>query len=181
MSLFLCISSYYKVKESKEVDVVVLKDIIKFSNRNLHPYLVFTGINTGYGFFGTSVSTQKFIEMEKYDFNNKLIESNDDFGFTTVTGRIRYEGFPTHISNFISETETMQKNDTLKKNTKNIKLRQDYANKLFKHLGKRAIGKNPNTQYYVIRLCTIIPHDIWQGQLTKNKVYVEKEYKYYIK
>ncbi|REC60279.1 hypothetical protein DRF65_21615 [Chryseobacterium pennae] len=181
MSFYLCISSYYKVKESKDVDVWVLKDIVKFSNRNLHPYFVFTGINTGYGFFGTSVSTQKFIEMERYDINNKLLESSDNFGFTTVTGRIRYEGFPTHISNFISETEEMAAKDSTQKKSKDIKLREDYAYKLFKHLGKRAVGNDTNTQYYIIRLCTIIPHDIWQGQITKNKVYVEKEYKYYIK
>lgn len=141
-----------------------------------HGYLIISGINTGYGFFGTSVSTQKFFTLEVYDSSKNLILSDNKFGFRTTTGYERFNGFPTHLMNFIYEIDKDKKK---KGNTKDIELREQYLYKALKYLGKNVAQRYKKAKTYKVKLNTVVPYDIWADKkFRKNQVYVKTEFEY---
>lgn len=175
----LCIKGYISVNEKIDRPIPFISSISSFfySLPLFNTYRILTGTNTGYGFFGTSVATQKFVTIEILDKNCNVIFKDDTFHFQTTVGKSRFDGFPTHISNFIDETGRMKRDK--KSNQKLIDLRDKYVEKVFKHLGKRVSKHIANAYSYKISLITVLPISIWnEKKLNKNVVYIEKIYQY---
>lgn len=176
LSVYLTANAFFKTKYHKEVKVPVINFLVKdIYDKHATGYLWISGLNTGYGFYGINVSTQKFFIVNVYDKNKNLIIKDNRFNFHTTTGYMRFDGFAYHIANFISESDKMR-TDKHPEKIKYLSVREDYVNKVFKYLGKAVAKKINDADTYTVKLCTIIPHDIWSKQkIDKNQVYVEKE------
>ena len=179
LSLYLSIKSYKQVNGQRNFEIPIVTNIV--SKLNMNDYFTFyrivTGTNTGYGFYGTSVATQKFILVEVYDEECRLLCKDDNFNFKTIVGKSRFGGFSVQISNFMNETKKMKNESNSDKRL--IALRDKYVEKIFKHLGKSVSSKFENSKSYKISLITVLPISIWnEKKIAKNVVYVEKIYWY---
>lgn len=178
-SVFLCIKAYNDVNGSRNKEIPILTNSISALNNNtiFFVYQMISGTNTGYGFFGTSVATQKIITVEIFDRKCVLLHKGEDFNFQTFVGKGRFKGYPIHLSGFIDETNKMRKD--VKSDLKLIALREKYIEKVFKNLGKCVSNKITNSNSYKISLKAVIPMNIWnKKRISKNIVYVEKVYQY---
>jgi hypothetical protein len=178
-SIYLCIKGYMTVTQRTNKEIPLMSSIasVCYKSRLFNAYRILSGTNTGYGFYGTSVATQKFVSIEVYDKACKLILKDDAFNFNTFVGKSRFDGFPTHISNFMEETKRMKRDENA--NKKLVALREKYVEKVFKHLGKSVCNKTLNSYCFKISLITILPISIWnEKKISKNVVYVEKIYQY---
>ena len=178
-SLYLTIKSYKDVNGQRNFEIPIITNFISKLNMSdfFIAYRIITGTNTGYGFYGTSVATQKFILVEVYDKECKLLCKDDNFNFKTLVGKSRFSGFSVQISNFMNETRKIKNEDS--SNKKIVALRDKYVEKIFKHLGKSVSNKFKNSKSYKISLITVLPVSIWnKKKIEKNIVYVEKIYWY---
>lgn len=180
-SVYSCITAYKKVSRVEDVNIPILTEVtsLLYNNSSFTFYRIFSGTNTGYGFYGTSVATQKFIIVEVLDSANNVLLKDENFNFRTFTGKSRFDGFPTHISNFIDETDRMS--ESKKPIKRVIKLREKYVEKIFKYLGKSVSKTVKSSHSYNISLITVLPQNIWANKINKNIVYVEKVYRFYNK
>nr|WP_315421386.1 hypothetical protein [uncultured Pedobacter sp.] len=176
LSIYLTAGAFFKTKYQKDVEIPVVDFLVKnVYDRYGSGYLWLSGLNTGYGFYGINVSTQKFFVVEIYDKNKILIHKDNRFNFNTRTGYMRFDGYAYHIANFMAESDKLKLNNTVSRKML-INARSQYTNKVFQYLGRGVALKVNNADSYVVKLCTIIPHDIWASQkIEKNQVYVEKE------
>lgn len=176
---YVCIKGYISVTEKVDRPIAFMSSVSSFfySIPLFNTYQILTGTNTGYGFFGTSVATQKFITLEIFDNNCNLILKDDSFRFQTSVGKTRFDGFSIHISNFIEETEKIKRDKRPDK--KLIVLRDKYVEKVLKQLGENVSKHFVNARSYKISLITVLPISIWNNKkLNKNVAYVEKIYHY---
>lgn len=179
-SVYLGVTAYYKVRHHTDthVNVPVVGALYKvYSKWWFAPYLIVSGTNTGYGFYGMNVATQKFFKLDVFDKDRKLIYSGERFGLKTLGASTRFEAYPTKISNFISETNDMKSKaipDTLV-----IRLREEYVVKVAKYLGKSATSQIKDAKYYRVTLNALIPINIWTNEsLTKNKIFPQKIFEF---
>lgn len=122
-----------------------------------HSYTIFTGTDTGYGFYGINVATYKYFEVELYDKDKKLINKTNTFGFKGQNNLARFEVLASKMANYIVENKNFPKN----KDQKLLKIRKLYVNKVFKRIGLFEAKKYSNCKYYKVTLYTLMPTDIW--------------------
>jgi hypothetical protein len=178
LSITSIVEAFISFHHKKKANIPILtsfKNVI-YSRKYLHNFLILSGTNTGYGFYGISVSTEKFLEIELYDSSKKLIKADIYFNFNTVNGFSRFKSYASHLSNYINDTEEMIKTDTLPQSKANIAFREKYIEKVFKYLGNSIAKGTPNCHSYKVKLNTVVPINVWSKEKQENpKKYVIKE------
>ncbi len=152
------INSFLDYNNFNKEKLVVLNNTIKklLYNPIYHSYTIFTGTNTGYGFYGINVATYKYFSVELYDKDKTLIEKTNTFGFRNQNNLARFEVLASKIANFIVENKNFPKNE----DSELLKTRKLYVNKIFKYIGLFEAKKTKDCKYYKVTLYTLIPSDI---------------------
>lgn len=182
-ALWADIDSYWSFHYDKTPDIPVLK-FFKL-NKYTEPYYVFTGTNTGYGFYGTHTSTEKYMRITFFDSLDKEIKSDRYFKLESSNGITRLEGYASFLTNYVADTKKMIESDTgpiedvdpdIQQLRRDYQFRKDYIVKSLKWLGKRESKKIPKCKSYKIELITIVPEDVWsRDRNNKPKIYVVQQ------
>lgn len=189
------VSSNNKVSEEKKPIPVLDPLKAVFSSSAIRPYLVISGIETGYGFYGKNVATNKYLVIEIYDKDSNRIKSIDYAqAFNTSNGLSRFETLPSKLYNFLTETEDLKKvkkKDDTAALQKMISAREQYVEKSLKYIARsvvssdlsKRIGLTPAEQneitFFKIKLITIIPpENIFSKNSKEPSIFVLKEYIY---
>ncbi len=151
------------------------------------PYMILSGIESGYGFYGRNVATHKYYFIEFYDKDNRLLETFDYANlFKTANGFSRFQTFPSKLYNFIVQTEDRKKKILSEQENRLIKLRESYTEKTLKYIAQAAVenaekagivkGKITSCK---IKFITVVPplNLFNKDNFTDNKqnIYVLKE------
>lgn len=178
LSVYLVIDSFVDVHYQKKSNIPVigfLKDNV-YDSKYFRNYLILSGINTGYGFYGISVSTEKYLEIDLYDSARQIIKKDNYFNFSTTSGFSRFKGYASHLANYINDTNEFLQKDNSEETKLNTAIREKYIEKVFKWLGKDIAASTPGCAYYKIKLNTVIPVNVWkQKENEKLLIYVIKE------
>lgn len=144
--------------------------------------MIFSGTNTGYGFYGVNVATNKYYFVELYDVNNVFIKKIEINNFKTSNAFSRFDTSTSWIYNFNVDTKEYEKNnEDSKQKEKYCKIRNDYETKIYKYIGQFYAKKEKNCKFYKVKLATIVPPNIWKSKLTQNNLYVIQEKSFKIK
>lgn len=182
-ALWANIDSYWNFHFDKTLDIPVLS-LLK-QNRYTEPYYVFSGTNTGYGFYGIHTSTEKYLKITFFDSIDREIKSDRYFKLSGSNGITRLEGYASFLTNYVADTKELLEADTTSTSDttadviqlrKNYQFRKDYVVKTLKWLGKREAKNIPGCTSYKIKLITIVPEDVWERKRkTKPSIYVVQE------
>ncbi|MGX1025047.1 hypothetical protein [Psychroflexus sp. MBR-150] len=181
LSIYLFIDAVSKTKKKIPVLTHLKNDI--YDSNFIRPYLVFSGINTGYGFYGINVATNKFFLIEILDEQNCIVEEINVSNFKTKNSFQRFHTLPSWLYNFkVETTELKEKSSILEEENKYIELRDEYVKKINKHILKSYIRVEDLKENYIyrIKLITVVPPDIWKSNLDKNNIYVLEEHDFKI-
>lgn len=177
---------------SKSIPILGLLKVA-YNSRWIRPYTILSGVESGYGFYGKNVSTNKFFIIELYNKDSSLIKTiNYAQTFNTASGLSRFETLPAKLYNFIVETEDLKKNSIERdsgQTARIIRLREQYAEKIFKYIAKSVIkdaiaqrhGITDNVkktvEYYKVKFFTIVPpQNIFnQSNRERHTIFVLKE------
>ncbi|WP_018675950.1 hypothetical protein [Riemerella columbina] len=170
ISLNSVIYSYVDYKGIESENAEDFNELVnKFMHNSIYnSYAIFTGTNTGYGFYGINVATYKFFVVELYDSNDDLIHKTSTFDFKNKANLQRFDVLSSKIANSITE---IKKNKDDDKKSKIFGMKKDLTKKIFKYIGLQQAKKYNNCKYYVVKLYTLIPDDIWDNEnynLLKN-------------
>ncbi|MXV37917.1 hypothetical protein GO491_04380 [Flavobacteriaceae bacterium Ap0902] len=177
LALNSVVYSYMEYQNIKNTSIENFNDILNTFRHNsiYNIYAILTGTNTGYGFYGINVATNKFFVVELYDSNDKIIHKTSTFGFKNKSNLQRFNVFSSKTANYIAEL-----NKENNKKSKATEMKEKLTKKYFKYIGLREVEKYDNCKYYIVKLYTIIPDDIWENKnyfLSKN-VGEYKSYKF---
>lgn len=151
------------------------------------PYMILSGIESGYGFYGRNVATHKYYFIEFYDKDNRLLETFDYANlFKTTNGFSRFQTFPSKLYNFIIKTEDQKKESLNEQGKKLVKLRESYTEKTLKYIARAAVKKvqttgiaNGKITSCKIKFITVVPplNLFSNDNFTSNKqnIYLLKE------
>lgn len=158
-SIISTIGSFFDIHKIKSDRFSVVNELFNhFLNNPLYRgFAIFSGINTGYGFYGINISTHKYFEVELFDGQNCLISSTKDFGIERQNNLIRFEVLASKMANFISENKEFELNE----NDRVLEIRKLYVEKIFKYVGKYEAKKDKKCLYYRTTLYSLMPSDIW--------------------
>ncbi|WP_126973152.1 hypothetical protein [Gynurincola endophyticus] len=189
------ISSNNKVSEEKKMVSVLHPLKALFSSSAIRPYLVISGIETGYGFYGKNVATNKYLIIEIYNKDSNRIKTIDYAqAFNTSNGLSRFETLPSKLYNFLTETQDL-KNGEKKGDTvalqKMISAREQYVEKSLKYIARSVVNEeiskrinlSPKEQteinFFKIKLITIVPpENIFKNNNKEQSIFILKEYIY---
>ncbi|MEO1033805.1 MAG: hypothetical protein AAFX55_20650 [Bacteroidota bacterium] len=182
-ALWANIDSYSNFHFDKSLRIPLLS-LFK-QNKYTEPYYILSGINTGYGFYGTHTSTEKYLKIAYLDANDKEIKSDRYFRLSRTNAIKRLEGYASFLTNYVADTEKLIEEDTTAASDtspdvirlrKRYQFRKDYVVKTLKWLGKREAETISGCTSYNIKLITIVPEDVWERKRkTKPKIYVVQE------
>lgn len=147
--------------------------------KNIQPYFIFSGINTGYGFYGIKTATEKYFKVIYFDSTGNVISQDRYHGFNTLNGISRYKGYASSLGNYISDTDKLREKYAFNNEYKEVlEFRQNYAEKSFKWVGQRKAKTIEGCSYYKVELITIVPDDIWDknNHKKKPKIYAIQDY-----
>ncbi len=176
LSIYLFLDSVWKKKEDLPVLTYLKHDV--YDSNFIRPYLVFSGINTGYGFYGINVATNKFFLIEILDEQNCIVEKINVSDFRSKNSFQRFHTLPSWLYNFKVETTDLYEEADSPQEKKYAELRDLYVKKINKHILKSYLDREelqPDYKY-VIKLVTVVPPDIWNSKLEKNNIYVLENY-----
>lgn len=178
LSVYLFIDAAFN--KDKEMNIYFFGDLKKnvYDSPIMRPYMVLSGINTGYGFYGINVATNKYFLIEILDNQNKMVDELNVSNFKTSNSFSRFHTLPSWIYNFKVETNDIKELESAKDNEKYIELRETYVRKMFKHLLKSYIKEPIKNRKYLVKLVTVVPPDIWKEKLEKNNVYVLEKFEF---
>ena len=93
ISVTSVVNSFLDYNNFDKEKLVTLNHTIRecLHNPVYHTYAIFTGTNTGYGFYGINVATHKYFNVELFDKDEKLIKSTNTFGFKNQSNLARFE------------------------------------------------------------------------------------------
>lgn len=188
--IILLLQSYLiisiEIGEDKRIPILSFFKENIYNKQPLNYYSQFSGINTGYGFYGINVATNKYFIIETYK-KNKLIKKENLVHFKTKNGYSRFSTICSWIYNFNVETKELEtklknkKDKDILKNEKEIvqviKVRKMYIEKLYKYIGKNTI-KTKDYDKYIVKLITVVPPKSFDEVKDKNNVYVIQEYEF---
>lgn len=182
-ALWANINSYWSFHFDKSLSIPVL-NMLK-QNKYTEPYHVISGTNTGYGFYGTHTSTEKYLKIIFLDSSDKEIKSDRYFKLKGTNGIMRLEGYASFLTNYVADVDKLIKIDTTSpldtspgvlRLRKDYKFRKDYILKTLKWLGKREAKSVTDCASYSVKLLTIVPEDVWsRNRKIKPNVYVVQE------
>lgn len=179
LSITSIVEAFRSFHYKKKGDIPILTSFKNsiYSRKYLHNFLILSGTNTGYGFYGISVSTEKFLEVELYDSSKNLIKTELYFNFNTINGFSRFKSYASHLSNYINDTDELIKTDSSAKAKPIIAFRKSYIEKVFKYLGRSVASNTPHCHSYKVKLNTIVPINVWDSKEKQEnpKRYVIKE------
>jgi hypothetical protein len=181
LSIYLFIDAVSKTKKELPVLTHLKNDI--YDSNFIRPYLVFSGINTGYGFYGINVATNKFFLIEILDEQNCIVEKINVSNFKTKNSFQRFHTLPSWLYNFkVETTELKEKASISEEENKYIELRDEYVKKVNKHILNSYIRNEDLKENYSyrIKLITVVPPNIWKSNLDKNNIYVLEEHDFKI-
>lgn len=177
------LDSYWSFHYDETLKIPVLSMFKQ--NRYTEPYYIFSGINTGYGFYGTHTSTEKYLKISYLDANDEEIQSDRYFKLTGTNAIMRLEGYASFLTNYVAETEKLIELDTtdvsdtspeVVKLRERYNYRKEYVVKTLKWLGKQKAKDIPNCVSYRVKIITIVPEDVWsRNRNTKPNIYVVQE------
>lgn len=171
LSAYLFIDAAFEDRELPPL-TYLKKEI--YDDTPLKHYLVASGLNTGYGFYGINVATNKYFMVEVLDEQYCISSKIDVCDFETKNSFSRFHTFPSWLYNFKVETNEVKKEADYSR--KYVQLRNKFVEKSFNYVGKTYTqGLPPGTRYNV-KLITVVPPDIWNTKLKKNNIYVLEEY-----
>lgn len=171
----------YKHFYNKKTTVPVLSYISQnvYQSEFCGNYMMLSGINTGYGFYGLTVSMQKFFVVTFYDSLKNEIGKDRYLSFSNVNSYSRLESLALKLGNYIYETQEMAVPNPTNLQRQEIEVRKTYVEKMFKWIGKQQAKKIPKCAFYKVTLFTILPVDIWNDKNDKEmKIYGIKEIAY---
>lgn len=176
LAAYLTITTYVNVHERRHPNVPVLGFLKEkvYDNKYFNNYLVFSGINTGYGFYGIRTAMENTLTIELYDSSKKFIKEDAFFNFSTTSGFSRFQGFAAHLASQLGDIEVLVK-DSSAAAKQFVKFRGMYVEKVFKWLGRKIARETAGCAYYKIKLNTVVPVDIWRDSMETPKIYVIKE------
>lgn len=170
------IDGYFSFHHNKTLDIPVLSYFKQ--NRNIEPYYILTGTNTGYGFYGIHTATNKFIRITYLDSLDKPIAYDRFLNLSTTNGISRLEGYASYLTNYIAETEKLveSEEDKDENRLKLISFREDYIGKILKWLGKKKAENIKDCSAYKVELLTVLPKEASSEFETKPpQLYVIKK------
>ena len=174
LSIYLFIDSIF---EDREIPPLSFLKSYVYGSTEMRHYLVFSGINTGYGFYGVNVATNKFFLVELLDSDNKIVKTLNVSDFSTNNSFSRFSTLPSWIYNFNVET-----NELTNKGEHEVKryceLREKFIYKVYNYIGKEYASKYPHIKKYNVKLITVVPPNIWEERLEKNNVYVLQKFEF---
>jgi hypothetical protein len=179
-------NAYYEFHSGKSKtnspDIPIVSYLAKsFYNVNLtRYYLIFSGTNTGYGFYGMSPACEKYLAIELYDETGQLLKQDEFLNFRSTSGYSRLQGFASKLANYLAETDQLIAIDSTSVGAKKLEaFRKLYIEKVFKWLGRGMALNTPNCKSYKVKLLTILPINIWNtSQRKPTAAYVYKEHSF---
>ena len=156
------INSFLDYNEFNKEKLVILNNNIKnlLYNPIYHSYTIFTGTNTGYGFYGINVATYKYFSVDLYDADKGLIKKTKTFGFKGQNNLSRFEVLSSKMANYIVENKNFPETE----DQKLLETRKLYVNKVFKRIGLFEAKKINNCKYYKVTLYSLMPSNIWEDE-----------------
>lgn len=146
---------------------------ILLNNVFINNYALLTGTNTGYGFYGVNVATEKFFIVELFNSSGEKIKTITTFNFKRISSLQRFNVLPSMMFNLISKNKEIYSKEIPEENKKYIMVLEKYINKIFKHVGLYAAQSDKNCSSYNVKLCAINVTDIWlDNNYTNNKSYL---------
>lgn len=142
-------------------------------------YYTLTGTDTGYGFYGIKASTHKYLQVTFFNDQGEVIDKDRTHGFETRNGLARFEGYASHLANYIADTDYLQKEavtDTAF--VRLVEFRNNYAEKSFKWVGFNKAQKLKECASYNVELYSIVPNDIWSDNKNNKKPKINVVHKY---
>lgn len=134
-------------------------------------YSFFTGINTGYGFYGKQVATPKYFSVVvKYPSDS--LKEFSDLHFSFRANQERLNTLAQDLANKIADRQE-EKDTTV--------FTQMYINKYLKYIGKYLITVNnikDSGIIYKTRINQLITHEIWNREKRNSVGFLETEYYY---
>lgn len=141
-------------------------------------YTQFSGCNTGYGFYGINVATNKYFSVKVYDQNNKFMYEHSNFNFKNKNNEDRFNTIASRISLDLLDIQKLKKDNKLNKNDKEIKTTNEFKNKVFKYLAKKTVFENKNNNI-TVQLNFVIPDNIWNKNYNLNtKIGINEKIKF---
>jgi hypothetical protein len=128
------------------------------NNPVYHTYTIFTGTNTGYGFYGINVATQKYFSVELFDNEKRSLRKTKLFGFKNQNNLARFEVLASKMANYIVENKNFPETE----DPKLLETRKLYVQKVFKNIGSFEAEKTDRCKYYTVTLYSLMPSDIWE-------------------
>ena len=176
LSTYLFIDAAFN--KDKKMDIFLLGSLKTevYDSPFVRPYMILSGINTGYGFYGINVATNKYFLIDVLDDENNVISKLNVSNFKTSNSFSRFHTLPSWIYNFNVETKDLLEVEN--PDDKYIGLRKTYVRKVFKHLLKSYIKDPQDNRKYLIKLVTVVPPNIWKEKLEKNNIYVLEEFEF---
>jgi hypothetical protein len=148
------------------------------SNPLIVVYTQFSGCNTGYGFYGINVATNKYFSIKVYDENNKFLIEHTNFKFKNKNNEDRFKTLASRISLDILDIQKLKKENNLKKNSTELNTMNEYKNKIFKYLAKETVYDYKNMNV-TVQLNFVMPDDIWNKNYNLNtKIGVNEKNKF---
>lgn len=185
LSLISCLQLYLFLNFGLEIKYTPVLSEIKEDVIYEFPikhYMVLSGVNTGYGFYGINVATNKYFFVELLNKNKKIINKIEVSDFNTSNSFSRFDSSTSWIYNFNIETQELEKKiNKSKEKKKYCEVRNEFESKLYKYIGLYYAKKNPECLYYNVKLVTVVPPNIWEQKLEKNNIYVIKTESFQIK
>lgn len=132
-------------------------------------YYTFTGTDTGYGFYGIDASSCKYLQVTFLDAQGEVITKDRTHGFTTRNGLSRFEGYASHLANYVADTDDLEKEaitDTSR--VRLVNYRKDYTEKAFKWVGLNKAKHVEGCSSFSVELYSIVPDNIW-GKNNNNE------------
>lgn len=179
--IIITFQSYLFISAAFEKNDVIILSYLKqqvYNNSAAKYYLLFSGINTGYGFYGINVATNKYYFVEAFDQKNKLITKTDVSDFQTKNSYCRFTTLPSWLYNFNVETEDLRKKGRNKETKKYCELRDRYLRKVYECIGVSSVKHIKNCKNFNIKLVTVVPPNIWNSDLEKNNIYVLQKFSF---
>lgn len=137
------------------------------SNPLIVVYTQFSGCNTGYGFYGINVATNKYFSVKVYDEKNKFLIEHTNFKFKNKNNEDRFNTLASRISLDILDIQKRKKDPDSKKDDAELKTMVEYKNKIFKYLAKETVFDQKNMNV-TVQLNFVMPDDIWNENYNLN-------------
>lgn len=176
ISIFSTLISYLDFHKFESDKVKKVYNIL-VNNPLIIIYTQFTGCNTGYGFYGINVATNKYFSVSAYDDNDNFIFEHSNFKFKNKLNEDRFNTLSSRISLDILELQKIKNNNKDSKDDV-YKANNEFKNKIFKYLAKETVF-NDEVKSVTVQLNFVMPDNIWNNNYNLNtKIGINEKIKF---